>query len=845
MVCLGTQDLGIDARALERICGGLYGGVLVTTAPAVLRDLAPIAARHQVTLLCQGSLTDAPRGWAQALRAQLRVFGVGHDPDLARLRLALVAQLDQARPILVCGGRGSPLGQLVEWVQVQKPQIPFLACYPGQAAASGVERHKGLIVHEVGAAHPELLGMLSTRGAQPIPSTVGWWPASATPVPRPDHPAFEAIRTRSEAMFEAMSRLQRLAQAQGLPVLIQGEPGVGKELMARALHRLTGRSGAFVALDLGALEPNLARAELFGHAKGAFTGAQAAHKGAFERAQGGTLFLDEVGNLSLELQASLLRVLQQRKVRPLGAQREIDLDVRIVSATNAHLDHMVRQGEFRADLLGRLNAAVVSLPALRQRPQDFDVLGEAFGPARPTEQPWATHEARALLGRWHWPGNVREFQHVVTCAAALAGGHRPLGVEHFEGISSALAPPGPTLMTHTGEPEDLQDVVPAPLRLELQRACLRLPPWRERSPQSKQFWLRFFMDHRPIEPSVLDRLATMAWWGGLEEIRAALAPLRGPQVRGVIDHGQVDALIPNLLEAAHDRPVRVLMWPTASKGGVGGMGWHFREACILVGRARTLEGLRPKDQRDERGQRAYAELKARLQGLSVGCLSLPWLPRVSRAQCLITRDQDGLVLRHVGGDHLEVSAGPIRGPLEVLEPGEQTSVGQAGQIMLSRSGGEVYAQMFVFEGNAAFVAYGPAALEEDVTRGAALTSPQTLHGPSRQPSGRQSSKPGRVWELQSQEVESLTDIVASYTGGRFSAHIRQASQALCLQGDHHGRLASYLTRCWPRAAQYLGRLYAFEPNEPLRRALRQRYELSDRPCSHLPQPLRQAVGLPT
>ncbi len=200
-------------------------------------------------------------------------------------------------------------------------------------------------------------------------------------------------------------------------VMIEGESGTGKELAARAIHQWSGRSGAFVPVNCGAITSELIESEFFGHAKGAFTGAHQIRKGLFTYADGGTLFLDEIGEMPLSMQAHLLRVLEERTIRPVGANREIAVDVRIVAATNRDLDAEVKAGNFRADLYFRLNVLSIRMPALREIEDDIAVLARHFVQVIARDlgvSPPGLEEAEInYLRLHHWPGNVRELKNVI------------------------------------------------------------------------------------------------------------------------------------------------------------------------------------------------------------------------------------------------------------------------------------------------------------------------------------------------------------------------------------------------------------------------------------------------
>jgi DNA-binding NtrC family response regulator len=237
---------------------------------------------------------------------------------------------------------------------------------------------------------------------------------------------FENIIGSSQAMQAVYDLVARVCPTI-TTVLIRGESGTGKELIARAIHFNSPRKTArFVAVDCGALHDNLLESELFGHVKGAFTGAVAAKKGLFQAADGGTLFLDEIGNTSLMLQAKLLRVLQERVYTPVGETRECATDVRLVAATNKDLVAMVAEGTFREDLFYRLNVIPIEVPPLRKRKEDIPALAMHFLKKFREETGYSQSEispdALNLLVDYDWPGNIRELENVVHRAVVLASG---------------------------------------------------------------------------------------------------------------------------------------------------------------------------------------------------------------------------------------------------------------------------------------------------------------------------------------------------------------------------------------------------------------------------------------
>ena len=234
----------------------------------------------------------------------------------------------------------------------------------------------------------------------------------------------EEIIGRSAPMRRMLELIDQVADARAT-VLIQGESGTGKELVARRLHRKSDRgAGPFVALHCAALPETLLESELFGHEKGAFTGATARRKGRFEEADGGTLFLDEIGDISPTTQLKLLRVLQERRFERVGGNETVSVDVRIICATHRDIRKMVEEGEFREDLYYRLNVITIQVPPLRERRDDISLLTShlvarlARDNGRQIEE--VSPETVEILERYHWPGNVRELENVLERAVVLA-----------------------------------------------------------------------------------------------------------------------------------------------------------------------------------------------------------------------------------------------------------------------------------------------------------------------------------------------------------------------------------------------------------------------------------------
>jgi DNA-binding NtrC family response regulator len=278
---------------------------------------------------------------------------------------------------------------------------------------------------------------------------------------------FVAIVGRSPAIRAALEQAARVAPHRDVTVLIGGETGTGKELLARALHYHSPRAAApFVEINCAAIPANLLESELFGHERGAFTGAVGAKPGLFELAHGGTIFLDEIGHLPLELQPKLLRALESREIRRVGGQQPRTIDVRVIAATHVDLVAAVGRGEFRQDLYYRLNVVALTLPPLREREGDTELLAETFAARLATQYglpvPTLSPEVRAALNAQTWPGNVRELRNAIERALVLS----PPGTLRAEELKSPVIDTQPSRGA-LPFPARLQDITRAAVRAML------------------------------------------------------------------------------------------------------------------------------------------------------------------------------------------------------------------------------------------------------------------------------------------------------------------------------------------------------------------------------------------
>ena len=336
------------------------------------------------------------------------------EPALARLRI------EAATDVVLCDIELDVAG-LVRAMAAERIAVPVVAC--------GVQNDAAMAVRAIRAGAREFL---------PLPPDPELIAAILEAASGERH----AMVVRDDAMAACVRRAEQVAGAEA-SVLITGESGTGKEVLARHIHRRSRRTaGPFVAINCAAIPDNLLESELFGHEKGAFSGAVARRIGRFEAAEGGTLLLDEIGELDLRLQAKLLRVVQEREVDRIGGHAPVRVDVRILAATHRDLAADVARGSFREDLFFRLNVVAVRVPALRERPRDIAALAEHFARryAEVNALPWRklSEAALQLLAGHGWRGNVRELENVIHRAVLLAEG-ACIGVDAIE-LSGPAAP---------------------------------------------------------------------------------------------------------------------------------------------------------------------------------------------------------------------------------------------------------------------------------------------------------------------------------------------------------------------------------------------------------------------
>jgi len=425
---------------LEQVAGGAGGEASVTS---LLRALCAASAAERVLLIvCQASGAPA-RAWGVDFE------GFELPSALERCEASLISAAFEApgphylRDVATPAGRGSRLTLALPGA------APALLLFEHRFRSSCFDAVGAEQLQRWGVAAALALRLVATAVAAPAlpgPAQIASNSLPSTAVPaREARRHFASIVGSSRALRAALARLDSAIDSE-LPVLIAGETGTGKELFARALHELGPRAQApFVAVNCAAIPDALFEAELFGHARGAFTGAERPRAGLIARAEGGTLFLDEIGELPLARQAALLRVLEARRFRAVGSDEERACDVRIVAATNRVLKDEVARGAFRQDLLYRINVIEVLVPPLRERGEDIALLVQSFL-ARAKSEVTLDPEVFAALEAQPWPGNVRELEHQIQRLLALGVrrielGHLPRELRRGISLSPSAAAP--------------------------------------------------------------------------------------------------------------------------------------------------------------------------------------------------------------------------------------------------------------------------------------------------------------------------------------------------------------------------------------------------------------------
>lgn len=352
-------------------------------------------------------------------------FQIASVSNIARAR----KHLETEQPDLILSDLRLPDGDgidLLKWINTQGTATPFIVMTSYADIRSAVETMKlGATDYVAKPVNPdELLRKINEAFADTQASISP--KARASQVQTSKTPAYDFLEGESDAAKQLYNYVKLVAPTT-MSVLINGASGTGKEHVAHRIHQLSKRNGKpFIAIDCGSIPKELAASEFFGHVKGSFTGALTNKTGAFEAANGGTIFLDEIGNLSYEVQIQLLRALQERKIRPIGASSEINVDIRLVSATNEDLEQAIEKGSFRQDLFHRINEFTLRMPLLKERKEDILIFANFFLDQANNELDkkligFDDAASEAMLN-YHWTGNIRQMKNIVRRATLLAQG---------------------------------------------------------------------------------------------------------------------------------------------------------------------------------------------------------------------------------------------------------------------------------------------------------------------------------------------------------------------------------------------------------------------------------------
>jgi transcriptional regulator with PAS, ATPase and Fis domain len=406
-----SQGLAAPKESGERVmpeCGPASVGLLCERRAERLKTVSRVVEECGARLYEAGSFATA--GEVQPRAGGIVLVALDEGPEAGARLAEQIGALRRAGQLVVCYGDGVRL-----WPLGRRCQLLLAGALDAldSGQADFPQELARTLTRLVGAEEHRRVEDENVRGVMRRLGVVG----------------------QSREMLAVFRWAVRVAALSDLPALVTGETGTGKEVLVNALHRLDEKRcrGPFVALNCSAINPNLAESELFGHRRGAFTGAEAGRRGLIRSAEGGVLFLDEVGDLDPQLQAKLLRVIQERRVLGVGDDREVDVSVRVVAATNRDLGELVRQGRFREDLFHRLNTLSVHLPPLRQRTDDIGPLVEHFldkhrRPGLDGRAPGAGPEFIDALKLMRLPGNARELEHLVARVVGDRETAEPLGL---------------------------------------------------------------------------------------------------------------------------------------------------------------------------------------------------------------------------------------------------------------------------------------------------------------------------------------------------------------------------------------------------------------------------------
>ncbi len=782
---------------------------------ALERYLEELAERNDLVVLVgpdhkvaerPSAVAVAPPAWLSPTPEES--FIVATDPTLSGLRRTIGAFLKAGLPVTLHGDAGVGKRTLARWAAQEHAPIAVRRYGPGGDEAGALLVYQGCVVEDLHA-----FGSADLQSLRALLEQRRLVQAARDQMARPGG-IRGASGLNSEDRAKASIMTRRLARELGTTspdmwhmlkavddaifggqhLLILGERGVGKTMLARQIHELSERRGErFVHADLASVPGALLEAELFGVVRGAATDV-ASRDGLFKAAGTGTIFLDEVGELPLEAQSRLLRVLQDRRLRQVGAETEIPIEAQIILATNRDLAALVKAGRFRPDLYDRIRGAAVRLPSLRERPGDvLPIARRLFGAeyqrlaGTPAEEDPIDPAAALALESWSWPGNVRELEQTVLAAAAVVArstGKR-LERQHLGALSERQLSLGPLISTtlHRTFP-GLSDLTPLEQR-SLMGECLPLRSMASRRRENPtcdpvRHALLAALRGRPIRADALEALSRRAWEGDLEELSRVTRALLESST-GVVDLELVRQAMPLLVSEQELTWLRVILQPTYDEQGkLKGATQDFIGRGVVLSRHGSWDDV--LTQASNAGDR---DLLARIAAVQQLCgehppevLTLSGLSRISRTQALLTRDRDSIAVHTFAGGTLEVWAGPvgagIRPILRPVEPGMAMLLGRAGIVELHEAG----SARAIFH---LLVAAGPSAMT--TLQGSAWTgAPSASDGGDTvlppepvvpEDEKRDVEEPKlRVPAVTGNDINALNTIVfGRYNGNNFKAHL--------------------------------------------------------------------------
>lgn len=752
--------------------------------------------------------SNADRQWADEVRTLAGAFFVATDPGLEAPRRTLLSYARQGESALIVGADGTGRRTLATWIARDASGAPVHFARPGEESQASMSADHAWVFEDLGPQSgpmvPVIKALLAERAhlsglersldqSQALVAATGSRLESTDAQENRWAPVFG---TRDPVLLGRLQRALVGLRDDMAPVLL-GERGVGKSTLAFALHQALregnegqGSRRPFKTCDLGSLSRDLLEAELFGVSSGAATGVKA-RDGLFCSAGDGTLFLDELGILPLEAQSRLLRVLQDRKLRKVGSDRDEDVHASLILATNANLHAEVRAGRFRPDLLDRVSGLMIVVPPLRERPADILPIARRYFVASDAplegDEGWITEEAKRILLAWAWPGNVRELQQAMTSARAEAQlrGERRLDAHLLGKLAPARRRPGPLLCTLARRDLGSLSTFTTLEQRQLCAVTVELPRLQERGTRadphrSTRHAVLCTLDGRPIHQDALEALAQLRWPGDLAELTRTVRVLQDG-ASGPLTLRQVGEALPLLLQGAQLQGIYALLQPSIDEHGrLRGAEQDFNESAILLGRGGEWAQIRAHAEAaaDTPLMERLAATRRLAEDGAIGVLNLPPTPGLSRASALVTRRGTELWAHAFEVQGLEIWGAPLadnRRP-EHVRPGAPLLLGGAGLLQLRVLGEELpTVQLIVATGRRA--ANGLAELAASLL-GQAGQGKTIIVGGKPPPEKPPPERPTiGAPELDPPERKVLNEIVLSYDGeDHFKTYLLKAAK---------------------------------------------------------------------